>query len=55
MVANILPLAPTPPDHGEGSNSQNSTFLEHGHFVYQIICNHECSNMVENILPTVYF
>ena len=31
---------------------QNSTFSEHGHVVYQIKENQECSNMVTNILPT---
>ena len=34
-----------------GSIGQNSTFLEHCHVAYQIIENHECSNMVANILP----
>ena len=35
-----------------GSIGQNSTFSEHGHVAYQIKGNHECSNMVANILPT---
>ena len=30
---------------------QNSSFTEHGHVAYQIKGNHECSNMVANILP----
>ena len=34
-----------------GSKGQNSTFSEHGHVAYQIEENHECSNMVANILP----
>ena len=34
-----------------GSIGQNSTFSEHGHVVYQIKKNHECSSMVPNILP----
>ena len=34
-----------------GSKDQNSTFSEHGHVAYQIKDNHECSNMVANILP----
>ena len=36
---------------GAGSKGQNSTFLEHGHVAYQVKENHECSNMVANILP----
>ena len=36
---------------GGGFKGQNSTFLEHGHVAYQIKWNHECSNMVANILP----
>ena len=35
-----------PPTLGMGS-----TFSEHGHVEYQIQENHECSNMVPNILP----
>ena len=34
-----------------GSIGQNSTFTEHGHVANQINGNHECSNMVANILP----
>ena len=34
-----------------GAKGQNSTFSEHGHFVYQIEENQECSKMVANILP----
>ena len=33
------------------SVGQNTTFSEHGHVAYQINENHECSNMVANILP----
>ena len=40
-----------PPTLGMGSIGQNSTFLEHGHVAYQIKGNHECTNMVANILP----
>ena len=36
---------------GMGSKGLNSTFSEHGHVVYQIKCNQECSIMVANILP----
>ena len=43
---------PPPPDpRGRGSKGQNSTFSEHGQVAYQIKGNHECRNMVENILP----
>ena len=44
---------PPPPPSALGMMSvgQNSTFLEHGHFVYQIKENHDCSNTVANILP----
>ena len=34
------------------SVGQNKTFSEHGVVAYQIKENHECSNMVANILPT---
>ena len=55
MVANILPAAPNPPllplALGLGSKGQNSTVSEHAHVSYQIKGNHECSNMVANILP----
>ena len=51
MVANILPAEPRP-DVGMGSIGQNSTFSEHGHIAYQIKGNHQCSNMVANILPS---
>ena len=50
MVANILPTDPPPPNPGDGSKGQNSTFSEHGHVTYQIKENQECSNMVANIL-----
>ena len=35
---------------GVESKGQNQTFAEHGHVAYQIKWNHECSNMVANIL-----
>ena len=39
-------------DEIKGSKGQNSIFSEYGHVAYQIKGNHECSNMVANILPT---
>ena len=39
------------PDPAVGSIGQKSTFSEQGHVAYQIKENHECSNMVANILP----
>ena len=42
------------PTLGMGSVGQHSTFLEHVHIAFQIKENHECSNMVANILPTEY-
>ena len=56
MVANILLADPPPPpphtpDHGLESKGQTSTISEHDHVAYQIKGNHECSNMVANILP----
>ena len=41
-----------PPGLRNGVKVQNSTFSEHGHVAYQIKENHECSNMVPNILLT---
>ena len=38
-----------------GGGGQNSTFSEHGHVAYQIRGNHECSNMVANILSADTF
>ena len=35
-----------------GLAGQTSTFSEHSHAAYEIKQNHECSNMVANILPT---
>ena len=40
-----------PPPLTLGSKGQNPTFSEHGHIAYKIKGNHECSNMVANILP----
>ena len=45
-----IPTIPPPPTLGMGSKGQNSIFSEHCHVPYQIIENHECSNMVANIL-----
>ena len=39
-----------PPTPLTWSIGQKSTFSEHGHVAYQIKGNHECSNMVANIL-----
>ena len=49
MVANILPAVI--PDPGDGANRLRFNFSEYGHGAYQIKENHECSNMVANILP----
>ena len=38
------------PDPGDGLIGQNSTVSEHGHAAYQIKGNHECSNMVAQIM-----
>ena len=58
IVANNSPADPAPhlhpPEPGVGaigSKGQNSTLSEHSHVAYQIKGNHECSNMVANILP----
>ena len=50
MVAYILPADPTPP-LWVGVKRSNSSFSEHGHVANQIKGNHECSNIVANILP----
>ena len=55
MVAYFLPADPPPPPPpalGMGSVGQNLTFSENSHVAYQIKENHECSNMVANILPS---
>ena len=44
-------LAGRHPTLGMGSIGQNSTFSEYDYGAYQIKENHECSNMVANILP----
>ena len=41
---NILPVDP-PSDPGGGVKRSKFNFLEHGHVIYQIGGNHECSNM----------
>ena len=56
MVATILPAdTPPPPTHIHnpwgGKKIIIQLFSEHGHVAYQINSNHECSNMVANILP----
>ena len=54
MVANILPADRfTPVSLELGSKGQFSTFSVYGHVAFQIKGNHECSNMVPNILPAV--
>ena len=40
-----------PPTFGVGSKGQNSTFSEPVHVAYKIKWNHECSNLVANIMP----
>ena len=50
LVANILP-ADHPRPQVMGSKGQSSFFSEHGHVAYETKGNHECSNMVANILP----
>ena len=54
VVANILPADPlfTPPDPGAGVKMSKFNFSDHFHGAYQIKWNHECSNMVANILST---
>ena len=42
---------PPPPPPTLEVKRLNSTFSEHGHIAYKIKGNHECSNMVANILP----
>ena len=49
MMANILPIYPLPGPWG-GSNSQNLTFLDHGHVAYQIKGNDESRKMQAHIL-----
>ena len=39
-----------PPLHHGGGGIPNSTFSKHGLVAYQIIWNHECSNMQVHIL-----
>ena len=46
------PPSPPPPPR-PWSVGQNLTFSEHGHVAYQIKENHECSNMVVNILANI--
>ena len=43
--SNILTADP------EGQKVKIQLFSEHGHVAYQIKGNHECSNIVANILP----
>ena len=61
MVVNILPATPPPPTHPPpppppppptlGGNRSKFNFSEQFHVAFQIKGNHECSNMVANILP----
>ena len=48
--SNNSSIRPPSPDPGYGSIGQNSAFSEHGHVAYKIKEDHECSNMVVNIL-----
>ena len=41
---------PHPLTLGFGSKGHISTFAEHGHVAYHIKGNHECGNMISNIL-----
>ena len=50
MVANVLTRRPPSPPQPWGW-VQKSTLSEHNHVANQIKWNHECSNMVANILP----
>ena len=50
MVANVL-LADPLPYLTLGVKRSKIFFLEHGHVAYQIKGNHECRNIVANILP----
>ena len=51
VVANVLPDPhPIPPDPGVEVKRSKFHFSEHGDVTYQIKGNHECSNMVTNIL-----
>ena len=47
LVANILPQTPL-----LTLGVKIKTFLDHSHVAYQMKGNHECNNMVANILPT---
>ena len=51
MEANILPADPPHPPLTLGIKRLNSTFSEQCHVAYKTKGNHECSNMVANILP----
>ena len=46
-----LKACPHPPSPYPWVKRSNLTFAEHDHVAYQIKGNHECSNMVANILP----
>ena len=49
----FCPQTPVPHDPvGRGQKVKLQLFSEHDHAAYQIKLNHECSNMVANILPT---
>ena len=59
QMSQFYPQTPPPPPHTHThtltlwleSKGQNSTFSKHGHVANQIKGNHECSNIVANILP----
>ena len=42
----------THPDPGDGLKRSKVNFFRHGEGAFQIEWDHECSNMVANILPT---
>ena len=50
MVANILRADPHTPDPENGVSRSKFTFIRTWSFIYQIKENHECINMVPNIL-----
>ena len=53
IAANIFSCRPTLYlTLGVELKGHNSTLPENGNVAYQIKCNHECSNMLANIVPT---
>ena len=51
MAPNILPTEPPPPPDPRGQKVKIQLFSEQYHISYQIKGDHECSNMVANVLP----